>query len=84
MYIDPGQGQTRDNPLGTIFLCQQKGLITLPICCKFLNNLFDILFYTHFLYKYITAGQGQTTHWEQNLMSTLCPFVTFKKNLLEI
>ena len=24
-----------DNPLGQIFLCQQEGLITMVICCKF-------------------------------------------------
>ena len=29
----PGEGA--DNPLWTKFWCQQKGLVTLPICCKF-------------------------------------------------
>ena len=29
-----------DSPLGTKFWCQQKGLITIPICCKFQRNLF--------------------------------------------
>ena len=29
----PGAGA--DNPLWTKFWCQQKGLVTLPICCKF-------------------------------------------------
>ena len=38
MYIVPGQG--------TKFWCQQKGLITLPICCKFQRNLFEVWFYT--------------------------------------
>ena len=37
-----------DNPLWTKFWCQQKGLVTLPICCKFQNDLFEIWFYTHF------------------------------------
>ena len=31
---------------GTKFLYQQKGLITLPICCKFQRNLFEVWFYT--------------------------------------
>ena len=36
----PGAGA--DRPQGTKFLCQQKGLITLPICCKFQRNLFEV------------------------------------------
>ena len=31
-----------DSPQGTKFECQQKGIITLPICCKFQRNLFEI------------------------------------------
>ena len=52
-----------DNPLGTKFLCQQEHLVTLVICCKFQNNLFEVCFYTNFfmiLYMYIVPGQGQT------------------------
>ena len=37
-----------DSPQGTKFWCQQKGLITLPICCKFQRNLFEVWFYTIF------------------------------------
>ena len=37
-----------DSPQGTKFWCQQKGLITLPICCKFQRNLFKVWFYTIF------------------------------------
>ena len=44
MYIAPGQGQTA--PRGKKF--QQKGLITLPICCKFQRNVFKSDF-IHFL-----------------------------------
>ena len=44
MYIAPGQ--EADSPQGTKFLCQLKGLITLPICCKFQKNLFEVWFYT--------------------------------------
>ena len=42
----PGAGA--DSPQGTKFWCQQKGLITLPICCKFQKNLFEVWFYTIF------------------------------------
>ena len=37
-----------DSPQGTKFWCQQKGLIFLPICCKFQRNLFEVWFYTIF------------------------------------
>ena len=37
-----------DSPQGTKFWCQQKGLITLPICCKSQRNLFEVWFYTIF------------------------------------
>ena len=39
-------GTGADGPLGTKFWCQLKGLITLPICCKFQGNLFEVWFYT--------------------------------------
>ena len=42
MYIASGQGQTA--PRGQFWI-QQKGLITLPICCKFQRNLFEVWFY---------------------------------------
>ena len=31
-----------DNPLGPKFLCQQEGLITMVICCKFKKNHFSL------------------------------------------
>ena len=31
-------GAEADSPQGTKFWCQQKGLLTLPICCKFQRN----------------------------------------------
>ena len=40
----PGAGVERSQ--GTKFWCQAKGLITLPICCKFHRNLFEVWFYT--------------------------------------
>ena len=33
-----------DSPKGTKFWCLQKGLITLPICCKFQRNLLEVWF----------------------------------------
>ena len=38
-----------DNPLESKILCQQKGFITMLICCKFKKNLFNLLtLYTSF------------------------------------
>ena len=55
-----GPGAGADNPLWTKFWCQQKGLFTLPICCRFKKNIFEVWFYTYFclfLYMYIALGQ---------------------------
>ena len=41
------------SPQGTKFWCQQKGLITLPNCCKFQRNLFEVWFYTIFFHDLI-------------------------------
>ena len=62
-------GVCAGNPLWTKFWCQQKSLVTLPICCKFQKNIFEVWLYTYFclfLYMYIDLGQGQTTPWGQN------------------
>ena len=75
----PGAGV--DSPKGTKFWCQQKGLITLPICCKFQRNLFEIWFYTFFFFHdliliYIAPGKGAyspygTKFWcQQKLLVT--------------
>ena len=37
-----------DNSLRPKFICQQEGLITLVICCKFKKNLFFLTLYTSF------------------------------------
>ena len=42
----PGAGA--GSPQGTKFGCQQKGIITLPIRCKFRRNLFEVWFHTFF------------------------------------
>ena len=68
MYIDsPGAGA--DNPQGTKFWCQQKGLITLPIWCKFQRNLFEVWFYTN-LHVYSPRAGGKQPPWDKVLMST--------------
>ena len=56
----PGAGS--ESPQGTKFWCQQEGLITLPICCKFQRNLFEVWFYTFFSWfnTYIASGQEHT------------------------
>ena len=36
-----------DNPLGPKFWCQQVGLITMVIFCKFTKNPFNLWLYTH-------------------------------------
>ena len=54
-------GAGADNPQGTKFWCQQKGLIILPIRSKCKRNLFEVWFYTIFFiieYMYIASGLG--------------------------
>ena len=52
-----GLWEGADNQLGPKFLCQQEGLITMVICCKFFKKiLFNLTLYTSF-----PTGQGQTT-----------------------
>ena len=77
----PGAGT--ESPQGTKFWCQHKGLITLPICCKFQRNLFEVWFYTFFFHDLIHvyspgAGayspQGTKFWWQQKLLvpSIIC------------
>ena len=54
----PGAGA--DNHLWTKFWCQQKGLVTLPICCKFQKNSLEsdfihifACFYTFWLTRWL-------------------------------
>ena len=56
MYIAPGLGAV--SPQGTEFWCQQKGLITLPICCKFQRNLCDFIQFFHDLIHVYSPGAG--------------------------
>ena len=62
-------GARAHNHLGMNCLCQQKVFITLPICCRFKKNCFEVWFYIHFFmfHHYVySPGQGQTIHWGQN------------------
>ena len=59
-------GAGADSPQGTKFWCQQKGFITLPICCKFQKNLFEVWFYTIFFHHLIHVYSP----WDKVLMST--------------
>ena len=76
-----------DNPLGTKFWCQQKFLITLPICCQFKKNLLEVWFLPFlcvFFPNVYSPRQWQTTHWEQNIYDnrkafSLCPYVASSK-----
>ena len=83
-------GVRTDKPLVTKFWRQQKAQITLTICCKFQNDLFQFWFYTHFLiilYMYKASGQGQTNPWGKNFdvnrkLLSFWPFVaSLKKSL---
>ena len=51
------------NPLGTNFWCQQKALITVPICCMFKQRNLILYTFLTILYMYIAPGQGQTNPW---------------------
>ena len=81
-YISPRTGT--DNQLGSKFWCQQKGLITLSICCKFQEHLLQLWFHTYFLmfffYMYIASGQGKRTPGDKILTLTErpCHFAHFK------
>ena len=65
-----------DNPLGTRFWCKQKGLIALPICCKFKKNLFELWFYAYFfmlLYSPVAGTDnplGPQFWYQQNYLVT--------------
>ena len=78
------------NPFGTNFWCQQKALITLPICCKFKTRNLILYTFLMILYMYIAPGQGQTTPWGQTFdvnrkPLSLCPYVAgLKKNCFEV
>ena len=82
--IQPQAGA--DNPLGTKILWQQKGLFSLPICCNFQTDAFEIWFYTFFndliyvytqflmyFHKYLAQGRGRQPFVDKIQMSTERP-----------
>ena len=81
------------NPLGTNFWCQQKALITLPICCRFKNKLlWSPILYTFFnvfphVYSPSTGADNPlwTKSWcQQKSLVTLPICCKFKKNIFEV
>ena len=81
----PGTGAER--PQGTKFWCQQKGLITLPICCKFQRNPFEVWFYTIVFmikYMYIAPGQGTKFWCQKKGLITLPICCKFQRNLFKV
>ena len=65
-----------DNILGTEFWCQQKFLITLPICCQFkkISLKSDFLPFLC-VYMYIAPGRGRQPIQDKNFMITERPFL---------
>ena len=76
MYIASGQGQT-------LFWCQQKALIILPIFCRFKTNCFEVWIYIHFFmfhHMYRAPCRGRQSIGVKILMTnrkafSLCPYV---------
>ena len=66
-----------DNPFGINFWCQQKALITLPICCRFkkiaLKSDFIFIFFM-FHHMYIAQGRGRQSIGDKILMTTERPY----------
>ena len=53
-------------------------LITLPICCRFKKNCFEVRFYIHFFHvspHVYSPGQGQQSIGDKILMTTERPFL---------
>ena len=80
-----------DNLLRPKFLCQQEGLITMVICCKFKKNLFNLTLYTSFhdLTNVYSCRSGADNPRGHILMSTetSCRFghlLQVSKNLSEV
>ena len=73
-------GARAENPLRTKSWCQQKSLVTLPICCKFQKNIFEVWFYTYFfmfLYMYLySPGAGADNPLGSECLCKHIPHVT--------
>ena len=82
-----------NNPLGSKFWCQQVGLISMVICCKFTKNPFNLWLYTHFFHDLINVysrrsgadnPRGQNFDVNRNLLSLQSFATSLKKNLFEV
>ena len=79
----------KDNSLSPKLFCQQEGLITMVICCKFKKNLFKITLYTSFpdLTNVYSCRSGtdnlQETYFDvnRNLLSLRSFVTSLKKSL---
>ena len=77
-----------DNPLGPKFWCQQEGLITLVICCKFKKNLwlytsFNDLINVYSLMSGADNPRGQNFDFKIPLVTSVICY-NFQKNLFEV
>ena len=75
-----------DSPQGTKFWCQQKCLVTSFICCKFQKNVFEVWFYTMFLYDliHVYSPQGTKFWCQQKGLITLPICCKFQRNLFKV
>ena len=75
-----------DNPLGPQFWCQQEGLVTMVICCKFKKNLFNLWLYIHLIMPQVRGRPPKGTKlWCQQkplVTSVIC--YKIQKNLFEV
>ena len=85
-------GRGRQPIRAKLFLCQQEGLITMVICCKFEKNLFSLLtLYTSFhdlinVYSHRSGAdnpRGQNFDVNRNLLSLRSFATSLKKNFLK-
>ena len=81
----------KDNPSGTKFWCQQKFLITLPICCKFkmISSKSDFIhIFNDFIHVYSPGARAEnslgTNFWcQQKALITLTICCKLQTNLFE-
>ena len=75
-----------DNPLGTNFWCQQKALITLPICRRFKKNCFEVWFYIHFFsfFHHMYNPLETKFWWQEKGLFSLPICCKFQNDLFEI
>ena len=81
LYIYITSGHRGRQPFGDKCWCQQKFLITLPICCQFKKNLSEVWILPFFMcvffffHMYIAPRRGRQPTWDKNFMTTERPFL---------